>query len=125
MEQIKRGTPQISRKFSSIPTTVKTKVEDFRNRRAEFAKFFVKHQDLLDRIPTVNDLQSAWLLLIFGAATRANFSSRSVPPQLALEFAMTHDANVWECFCRLLDFNPEQITTTAMAVPRCRSVGEV
>ena len=76
----------------------------------------MKHHVLLDRIPAVNDLQSAWLLLTFCAATRANISLCSVPPQLALGFAMAHDANVWQCFCGLLDFHPEQTTASGMAV---------
>ena len=84
--------------------------------RAELAKLLVKHQVLLDRISAVNDLQSAWLWLTFCAATRANISLRSVPPQLALEFATAHDANVWQCFCGLFDFHPEQITASGVVV---------
>ena len=48
----------------------------------------------------------------FCAATRANFSLRIVPPQLALGFAMAHDADVWQCFCCLLDSQPDQIAAS-------------
>ena len=38
------------------------------------------HQQLLDRIPLIRDLQSAWLLLLFCASTRANYFLRVVHP---------------------------------------------
>ena len=39
-----------------------------------------KHQVLLDRIPLVQDVQSAWLLLIHCACARANYLLRVVRP---------------------------------------------
>ena len=80
------------------------------------AKLIAKHRVFLDRIPAVNDLQSAWLLLTFCAATRANFSLRSVSPELALEFAVQHDTNVWQCFCNSLGFNHDQFSDSVMAM---------
>ena len=41
-----------------------------------------KHNVLLDRITSVRDLQSAWCLLLYCAAARANFWLRTVPPEL-------------------------------------------
>ena len=82
--------------------------------RAELAKLLVKHQVLMDRIPAVNDLQSAWLLLTF--CNPCQFLPSQCPTQVALEFATAHDANVWQCFCGLLDFHPEQITANGMVV---------
>ena len=73
-----------------------------------------KHRVLLERIPAVNDLQSSWLFLTFCAATRANYTLRNVQPELALWFAVQHDANVWQCFCNLLGVNPDQIPANSV-----------
>ena len=39
-----------------------------------------EHRVILDRIPRVKDLQSAWLLLLHCASARANYILRSVDP---------------------------------------------
>ena len=62
----------------------------------EFVKKFLQnknseHKVLLDRIPAIQDTQSAWLLLSFCAAARSNFFLRAVSPQF-----------VWQCLCRIL-----------------------
>ena len=61
-----------------------------------------KHRVLLRRIPTVPDVQSAWLLLLHCASTRANYMLRVVRPEWALDFAQAHDQEVWECLCSIL-----------------------
>ena len=55
------------------------------------------HQALLERIPTVDDLQSAWLLLLFCASPRCNHTLRTTPPQLIQDFATRHDTSVAAC----------------------------
>ena len=60
------------------------------------------HRSLLERIPSVQDLQSAWLLLLFCEGTRANYLLRAIPPQQALEFETHHTASVQECLTRIL-----------------------
>ena len=51
-----------------------------------------EHQQvLLDRIPDLPDVQSAWALLLHCAAARANYFIRVVPPELSQEFANSHD----------------------------------
>ena len=50
-----------------------------------------KHKVLLRRIPRLDDVQSAWLLLAHCAAARANYSLRCVEPQDVDPFARTHD----------------------------------
>ena len=65
-----------------------------------------EHRVLLDRIPEVPDTQSAWLLLSYCAAARANFHLRAVCPQHAQQFAAAHDEGVWQCLCRILRIFP-------------------
>ena len=78
---------------------------------ADFVEKFLEgkiteHRVLLDRIPEVPDTQSAWLLLSFCAAARANFHLRAVCPQHAQQFAAAHDEGVWQCLCRILRILP-------------------
>ena len=49
-----------------------------------------EHESLLERIPAVPDLQSAWVLLSYCAAARANYALRSIRPELTEEFAGEH-----------------------------------
>ena len=57
------------------------------------------HRQLLERIPSVQDLQAAWLLLLCCAGTRANFLLKAIP----------HIASLKECLTRILgaDIPPE------------------
>ena len=55
------------------------------------AKKSDEHQVLIDRIPLVQDLQAAWLLLFYCAGSRATFWLRSVRPQFTADFADAHD----------------------------------
>ena len=56
-----------------------------------------------DRIPQLGDLQAAWLLLHYCAATRANYLLRVLPPHLTEEYASSHDDAVASCLSSLLD----------------------
>ena len=67
------------------------------------------HRTLLERIPALTDLQSAWLLLLFCGTLRANHSLRVVHPCLIESFARQHDAGVWQCLCTLLDQVPDDM----------------
>ena len=57
---------------------------------------------LFARIPWVEDVQIAWLLLTFCAATRANYWLRTVPPELTAEYARVHDNRVLQCLSDVL-----------------------
>ena len=75
--------------------------------RGEFVRVFLEkknkdHETLFQRIPWLNDPQSAWLLLLMCASTRANFWLISVHPDLTDAFALQHDANVWTCLDTIL-----------------------
>ena len=52
------------------------------------------HQFLLDRIPEVTDLQSAWALLLLCASVRADHMF-VVRPELVQNFAESHDMGLW------------------------------
>ena len=49
---------------------------------------------LFERISLIDDVQVGWLLLVFCAATRANYWLRTVLPEHTEEYAMGHDRNV-------------------------------
>ena len=66
-----------------------------------------EHQRFLDRIPEIEDLQAAWLLLSFCAASRANFYLRTLSPDHSRSFAVSHDANIWNCLSRMLIIGPD------------------
>ena len=68
----------------------------------------LKHQLLLQRIPLVQDLQSAWLILLRCAAARANFLLRVVRPDAVAQFAQDHDRELWHCLSRILDVDLDQ-----------------
>ena len=61
-----------------------------------------KHRVLYERILQVQDLQSAWLLLLFCANSRATYSLRGIPPAETAQFARAHDNATWSCFTTLL-----------------------
>ena len=62
-----------------------------------------QHEVLLQAIPGVPDLQSAWLFLLHCASARANYHLRVVRPEMVLEFALAHDENMWRGLCRILE----------------------
>ena len=62
-----------------------------------------RNQDaLLERIPTLGDLQSAWLLLLFCASTRANYLLRMLPPHCTADYSREHDRAIASCLRTLL-----------------------
>ena len=60
------------------------------------------HRTFLERIPSVQDVQCAWALLLHSAAGRANYQVRVVRPALTEAFAMGHDEGLWRCMCEIL-----------------------
>ena len=75
-----------------------------------------EQQSLLEKIQHIGDLQSAWLLLLFCAASRANYTLRTVHPDASLanytlrtvhpdaslSFAARHDISLRRCLSALL-----------------------
>ena len=68
-----------------------------------------EHQVLLDRIPHVTDVQTAWLLLLFCGATRANYWIWTVSPRFSGGFAQEHDEAVMRCLGRILHVDPSAL----------------
>ena len=62
-----------------------------------------QHDQLLDRIPALGDLQASWLLLLFCASRRCNYQLRMLRPEITTNFAAAHDVAVATCFTQLLD----------------------
>ena len=67
-----------------------------------------KHKVLLRRIPRLDDVQSACLLLAHCAAARANYSLRCVEPQDVEPFARTHGFQMRQCLSSTLQVNLEE-----------------
>ena len=70
--------------------------------RSLLEKIQAKQQFLLNAIPTVPDVQSAWLLLLHCASARANYQLRVVRPELVNSFAESHDQGLWRCLCAIV-----------------------
>ena len=51
---------------------------------------------ILDRIPAVPDVQSAWLILLHCTQARANCLLRVVRPDAARAFAQNHDEGLFQ-----------------------------
>ena len=70
---------------------------------AEGIRAAQQEQGLLDALLRLNRLQVAWLLLLYCAAPRANYTLRTVPPRQALGYAQEHDRRVLATAAALLD----------------------
>ena len=60
-------------------------------------------QLLLDGLPHLEDLQTAWLLLSWSAVPRSDHLVRILAPRLASSYAKAHDTAVWSTFAQLVD----------------------
>ena len=78
--------------------------------RAQMETKQAEHQVLLDRIPALPDLQSAWALLVHCAA---NYFLRVVPPELGEDFASAHDRSLWTCLCNMMGIAEDACEATA------------
>ena len=92
--------------------------EDFVSAQLEATR---KHQALVQAIPTVLDVQSAWSLLLHCATARANSG-----PDVVLSFARAHDAGVWQCLravLRIQDTSEEVARLSASLPPAVGGLG--
>lgn len=77
------------------------------NVEAAGAKLADEQQRLLDELAHLPSSQAAWLLLLYCAAPRANYTLRTVPPAQALPYARKHDQGLLEAFHALLALGAE------------------
>ena len=75
---------------------------------------------LLERIPLMQDFQSAWLLLLHCASARANYQIRAVCPAAVELHARTHDENIWQCLGRRLTLLSAAMKSGSPPHLRCR-----
>ena len=81
-----------------------------------------EHEVLHDRIPSVSDLQCAWLLLVHCASARACHYLRTLRPSMVEEFARAHDAGLWQCLRNILQLDLHQcsdVVADASTLPLC------
>ena len=83
--------------------------------RSHLQKTAGEHQTLLEMIPLLPDVQSAWMMLLHCASARANYHLRVIRPELALQFATTHDQHLWGCLCQILGMSTSAAHATAKA----------
>ena len=69
---------------------------------AELTAKAEEHASLFEKITHIPDVQIGWLLLVFCAATRANYWLRTVSPELTEGFSRRHGHEAVQCMCRLL-----------------------
>ena len=75
--------------------------------QAELSKISEKHKTFFDQLPTLPDLQTSWLLLLYCASPRVYYALRGLRPDLTRGFAATHDQAVRTCLTQLLQLpNP-------------------
>ena len=70
----------------------------------------LSHDQLLEKVLTVQDLQCAWLLLLFCCGAR---------PELTAGFAAHHDASLRRCLSSLLGVAPASIYWDLASLPLC------
>ena len=76
------------------------------------------HAQLLERIAAVEDLQAAWLLLLFCAAAKSKFLLRTVS-LLTHRYAASHDAQLWQCFSSTSSDRRHPLLDLQRSLPRC------
>ena len=69
--------------------------------KAALAAKCCEHDSLLDKLPSLPDLQSAWLILLMCVAPRSNYLLRILPPTVTEQFAAGHDHAIARCLSEL------------------------
>ena len=73
------------------------------------------HRPLLEQLPDIQDLQAAWLLLLYTASPRSNYLLRLLPPAQTIAFAASHDLAISQCLSQLLQANELPVQALARA----------
>ena len=85
--------------------------------RAQLASWSTVHDQLMQQVPTIPDLQCAWMMLLYCCAGRANYTLRVVHPGLSATFAAHHDASLRRCLSRLLGVDPSLVYWDLASLP--------
>ena len=76
--------------------------------KAQLEMLTAEHQTLFHRIPLIEDVQSAWSILVHRAAARANYVASVVELLTARQFCERHDIGLWRCLCAVVQISPDQ-----------------
>ena len=87
--------------------------------QGHLTRTLAQHDVLLSRIPLVEDVQSAWSLLLHCVGARANYLLRVVRPDLVRRFAGGHNQGLWNCLNRILsiDFQVDAMVQDTATLP--------
>ena len=88
--------------------------------RSQSAALTAKHEHLISNILQVQDLQCAWILLLYCASARANYALRVVHPKLTDAFAAQHDASMRRALSQLLSVDPSSMYWDVASLPFTR-----
>ena len=83
--------------------------------RSQLSALSETHDELLEKVLTIQDLQCVWLLLLYCCFARANYTLRVVHPELTAGFAAHHDASLRRCLSHLLGVAP----ASTYSAPQC------
>ena len=87
--------------------------------RSQLSALSETHDELLEKVLTIEDLQCVWLLLLYCCGARANYTLRVVHPELTAGFAAHHDASLRRCLSHLLGVAPASIYWDLASLPLC------
>ena len=122
-DPIHQGKTQLWNKGGVPPPGWETAAHAWRSRgsagrvRACLLELSASHQRLVDKIPFVSDLWSAWSLLLLCAASRPNYILRVLHPEATREFATLHDTAMRRCVVTLLDVRMDDQTWNVGSLP--------
>ena len=92
--------------------------------RSQLVALTVKHEHLISNILQKQDLQCVWILLLYCASGRTNYSLRVVHPKLTDAFAAQHDASMHKSLSQLVSVDPSSMYWDVASLPLIRgSIG--
>ena len=90
---------------------------------AHLDQIITEHQVLLERIPSVHDLESAWLLLLLLCSSPCDVYPEDSATDAVARFADAHYKGLWRCMCRLLNIPEDQDEATKLSATTRLALG--
>ena len=90
------------------------------NVRSRLAAVSEQHDQLIEQILSVSDLQCAWILLLYCAAARPNYLLWVVHLGLTTRFAAHHDASLHRALSQLVSAPPTHMFWDVVSLPFSR-----